>query len=144
MLQAWRLWVLFPMRSLDSSIDLNLPAAPWPWVSTQPLTNEYQEFSWGVKGGQHVRLTILLPPMSWLSRRCGSLDLTHPYGPSWPITRRALHFFLSPSQSTKVTVFKNMSSPNFHTNPLHLALSKVVNTEVPTYFENVNPLAQVT
>jgi hypothetical protein len=31
MLHAGRSWIRFPMRSLDFSIDLILPAALWPW-----------------------------------------------------------------------------------------------------------------
>jgi hypothetical protein len=51
--------------------------------------NEYQEDSWGVKRGRRVRLT-LPPSVSRVSRRCGSLDLSHLYGPSRPITGIAL------------------------------------------------------
>jgi hypothetical protein len=32
--------------------------------------------------------------MSRLSRRCGSLDLSHPYGPSWPVKGIALLLLL--------------------------------------------------
>jgi hypothetical protein len=38
MLQAGRLWFRFPMRSLDFSTDLILPAATMDLGSTQPLT----------------------------------------------------------------------------------------------------------
>jgi hypothetical protein len=50
MLQAGRSQVQFPIKLLDFSTDLILPASKWPGVESASNRNEYLESFWGLKG----------------------------------------------------------------------------------------------
>jgi hypothetical protein len=71
---GWGEWIF--------SIHLILPAILGPGVYSASDRNEYQKqknnVSWGIECGRCIRLRILPPPVSKLSRQYGILNISQP------------------------------------------------------------------
>jgi hypothetical protein len=89
--QAGRLRVRVPIRWTFFFNLSNTSSRYGPGFDSASNTNECQESSLGeVKDGRRIRLAILPPSLSRLSRKCGRLDVSQPYGP--PVTGIALSY----------------------------------------------------
>jgi hypothetical protein len=96
---------------------------PNPSGRTRPLTEWIPEaeksFFWGAGCGWCVGLTTLLPSVSWLTRQCGILNISHPYRLPRPVTGIALLFYIILADDYPALPGYLIIPILYHTNNIH-------------------------
>jgi hypothetical protein len=104
---------------------LIFPAALWPWGPLSLLIEMNTRNLLGAKGRPACRadnITTICEPNDYT--KCGNLDVSQFYGPSWPITRRALPFFFFTLHDSDYKLrHKHLPYPYYLSVSHHLVLS---------------------
>jgi hypothetical protein len=97
--------------------------------STQSLTETSTRNFPGGKNGRSVRLTTSPTSVSPLSRKCGSLDVSQPYGPQRPVQGK-LYLFLRTVSNKEYRQFRSTMDCELYKLSLVTSIRRNCNTKV--------------